>query len=105
MFGLCKYKNFFGEPNAGLRKYRIFDIAIMDTAVVLGFGYLISKYLDLNLGYTLGGLFIMGIFAHRIFCVRTGLDKKLFPSENDIKMGNQYVSFLDLSSSLKNKII
>ena len=83
MFGLCKYKNLFGEPNTGLRKYRIFDIAVMDVAVVIGFGYLISKYLNWNLGYTLGGLFILGVIAHRMFCVRTGLDKLLFPSDEN----------------------
>ena len=26
---LCKYKDLFGEPREGLRKYRIFDIAIL----------------------------------------------------------------------------
>lgn len=79
MFGLCKYKNMFGEPNAGLRKYRIADIAIMDTLVVVVFGYLISRAMKWPLLWTLGGLFILGIFAHRAFCVRTGLDRMLFP--------------------------
>ena len=50
---------------------------MLDTAVVVGIGYLISKYLQWNFSYTLGGLFILGIIAHRIFCVRTGLDKIL----------------------------
>lgn len=79
MLGLCKYKNAFGEPNTGLRKYRIFDIAILDTAVVIVIGYLISWFLKWNLWITLGSLFLLGIFAHRIFCVRTGVDKLLFP--------------------------
>ena len=30
MWGLCKYKNAFGEPNTGMRKYRIFDVGIMN---------------------------------------------------------------------------
>jgi uncharacterized membrane protein len=81
MVGLCKYKDLFGKPNAGLRKYRIFDIAILDVTVVVIFGYLISWFFKLNLWYTLGGLFLLGIFAHRIFCVRTGLDKMLFPDK------------------------
>jgi hypothetical protein len=105
MFGLCKYKHLFGEPNTGLRVYRIGGIAIMDTAVVIGIGYLISKYLQWNLGYTLGGLFILGIIAHRLFCVRTGLDKILFPSEDNFKRENTFVSFVDLKNTLKKNII
>jgi hypothetical protein len=77
-FGLCKFKNAFGEPNTGLRKYRIFGIAIMDTTVVIVIGYLISIYMGWNLVYVLIGLFSLGIFIHRLFCVRTGIDKMLF---------------------------
>jgi hypothetical protein len=79
MLDLCKYKDAFGKPNTGLRKYRIFDIAILDTAVVIVIGYFISWFFKWNLWYTLGSLFLLGIFAHKIFCVRTGVDKLLFP--------------------------
>jgi uncharacterized membrane protein len=68
----------FGIPGEGLRKYRIFDIAIMDTAVVIVFGILISYFTGYNLWITLAVLFISGIIAHRIFCVRSGVDKMLF---------------------------
>ena len=77
-FGLCKYKNLFGKPGEGLRKYRIFDIAIMDTAVVIVIGLFISWYFSYNPWITLGVLFILGIIIHRLFCVRTGIDKILF---------------------------
>ena len=78
MLDLCKYKDAFGKPNTGLRKYRIFDIAILDTAVVIIIGYFISWFFKWNLWYTLGGLFILGIFVHKIFFVSTGVDKLLF---------------------------
>ena len=81
MVDLCKYKDLFGKPNAGLRKYRLFDITLFDVAVVVIIGYLISWFFKWNLWYTLGGLFLLGIFAHRIFCVRTGVDKMLFPDK------------------------
>lgn len=81
MLGLCKYKDLFGKPNAGLRKYRIFNIAMLDCAVVIVIGYLISWYFKWNLWITLGGLFLLGIFAHRMFCVRTGVDQLLFPDK------------------------
>ena len=76
---LCKYKNLFGKPGEGLRKYRIFDIAIYDTVIVIIIGFLISYFTGYNLWITLAVLFISGIIAHRLFCVRTGVDKLLFP--------------------------
>ena len=79
MSELCKYKNLFGEPNAGLRKYRIFDIAILDVAVTILIVWLISWIFKLPFLLTLVVVFILGIFVHRLFCVRTGLDKKFFP--------------------------
>jgi fatty acid desaturase len=75
---LCKYKNLFGKPGEGLRKYRIFDIAIYDTAVVIIIGISISYFSGYNIWLTLAVLFISGIIAHRIFCVRSGVDKLLF---------------------------
>jgi hypothetical protein len=81
MTGLCKYKNLFGAPNTGLRKYRIMDIAIMDTAVVILFGIAISKTMGTPLPQTLAFLFLLGILAHRLFCVRTGVDRMLFPDK------------------------
>ena len=76
---LCKYKNLFGKPGEGLRKYRILDIAIYDTAVVIVIGLLISYFTGYNIWLTLAVLFVSGIIAHRMFCVRTGVDKLLFP--------------------------
>ena len=81
MLNLCKYKDFFGKPNTGMRKYRIFNIAILDCAVVIAIGYLISWYFKWNLWITLGSLFLLGIFVHRLFCVRTGVDQLLFPDK------------------------
>ena len=77
-FGLCKYKNAFGLPGEGLRKYRIFDIAIYDTVIVILFGFLISYFTGYNLWITLVVLFLSGIIAHRMFCVRSGVDRMLF---------------------------
>lgn len=76
---LCKYKDILGKPNEGLRKYRIAGIAIMDTLVVLLFGILFSYMTRAPLLPTLAVLFISGIIVHRMFCVRTGIDRILFP--------------------------
>jgi hypothetical protein len=85
---LCKYKNLFGNPGEGLRQYRIFDLAIFDFVVVFIFTYFIKLILNrfilptkYNISYPLLLILVLllGIVCHRIFCVRTGLDKKLFP--------------------------
>ena len=75
---LCKYKNLFGKPGEGIRKYRILDIAIFDTAVVIIIGFIISYFTGYNIWVTLAVLFISGIIVHRMFCVRSGVDKLLF---------------------------
>ena len=77
---LCKYKGLFGNPGEGLRKYRIFDIAIYDTVVVVLIGFLLSYLSGISIYVVLLVLFVSGIIAHRLFCVRTGLDKMLFGS-------------------------
>jgi hypothetical protein len=77
---LCKYKDMLGKPNEGIRKYRIGGIAIMDTVVVIIIGIIISFMTKFPLLYTLAVLFISGIIVHRLFCVRTGIDRILFPN-------------------------
>ena len=76
---LCKYKNLFGKPGEGLRQFRIFDIALYDTIVVILIGILFSWVTKINIWIVLIVLFISGIIVHRLFCVRTGIDKLLFP--------------------------
>lgn len=79
MVDLCKYKNMFGEPRVGIRKYRVFDIAIFDTAVTVWCVYVLSWLFKWPFWTTLVIVLLLGIFAHKIFCVRTGLTMKLFP--------------------------
>jgi hypothetical protein len=79
MVDLCKYKDIIGKPNTGIHKYRIFDIAVVDVAVTILAGFLLSWFFEWNIWYTLGGIFLLGIISHRIFCVRSTVDKLLFP--------------------------
>ena len=75
----CKYKDIFGKVNTGLHSYRINNIAIIDVLLtILGayiINYIFSKY---NFYIILVILFLLGIFLHRIFCVKTTIDKFLF---------------------------
>ena len=75
---LCKYKDIFGKKNEGLHSIRIFDIAIVDVLLTIFVAFLVSYFFKLNFIYSLVGLFIVGIFSHRFFCVRTTIDKLLF---------------------------
>jgi len=80
MFDLCKYKDIFGKPNTGAHKFRIYNIAVIDVLATLFVGYILSWYFHWNLWITLGGLFLSGIIIHRLFCVRTTVDKFIFPN-------------------------
>ncbi len=84
----CKYKNIFGKPKEGLHKFRLFDIGIIDVAVTVVLAYiihiLIQKYGNgyikkINFVHILMIVLILGVISHRIFCVRTTVDKWLFP--------------------------
>ena len=83
MFGLEKYKDFFGKPGTGAHKYRIFNIAVVDVVATIFVVFLIHVLLRyfgyiVNFWILLLGMFILGIFLHRIFDVRTTIDKMLF---------------------------
>jgi hypothetical protein len=78
---LCKYKNAFGIVGKGIHSYRILDIAILDVFVTLFAAFLISYFFKISFLYTSIFLFILGIIVHRLFCVRTTVDKILFPDD------------------------
>ena len=78
MVDLCEYKNILGKPGKGVHSYRIFNIAIVDVLLTILAAYLISYFLNIKFILSLIGMFILGIISHRIFCVRTTVDKLLF---------------------------
>lgn len=75
---LCSYKDIFGKPNTGIHSYRIFGIAAFDMLLTLLVSLLISYYLKISFVKTTFALLIIGILMHRIFCVKTSIDKLLF---------------------------
>ena len=75
---LCKYKDVLGIPNKGLHQYRIFNIAIADVILTIIVAFIISYIFTINFLLTVIILFLLGIIIHRIFCVRTTIDKLLF---------------------------
>jgi uncharacterized membrane protein YcaP (DUF421 family) len=80
MFGLCKYKTIFGIPKQGVHQYRLFDIAIADVLATVVISALFGYIMKWNIPFTIFTAFVLGIIMHRIFCVRTTLDKLIFPT-------------------------
>ena len=77
---LCKYKDIFGKVGEGVHSYRVFNIAIVDVLLTILGAFIIHLFLPKYKFITiLLSLFISGIILHRIFCVRTTIDKLLFP--------------------------
>ena len=76
---LCPYKNVFGAPGEGAHSLRVFDIAIVDVVATILVALVVSYISNIGFPYILISLFILGILLHRFFCVRTTIDKLLFP--------------------------
>jgi hypothetical protein len=77
---LYKYKNALGEPNKGIHSYRVFGLAIFDILLTIIAALLISFLFKISFIYTCIFLFISGILFHRLFCVKSTIDKLLFPN-------------------------
>ena len=74
----CPFSDILGKPGLGLHRFRLFNIAIIDVIFTIILAYFISKYFKYNIYIVLIVLFLLGIFLHRIFCVKTTIDKLLF---------------------------
>ena len=77
---MCKYKDALGIPGKGIHSYRLFGVAIMDVIMTIIGAFIFSFFFKTNFTYTLITLFLLGIFLHRLFCVRTTIYKLLFPN-------------------------
>ena len=75
---LCQYKNILGEVGEGVHSIRFLNIAVVDVLLTILGSYLLSLNFNWNFWITLVVVFILGIILHRLFCVRTTIDKLLF---------------------------
>ena len=80
---LCKYKNILGEPDKGIHSHRLFGVAIADVIMTIIAAAIIAYFRKQPFVNVLLFLFLLGIVLHRIFCVRTTVDKLLFPNARD----------------------
>lgn len=76
---LCPYRNIFGKPGEGVHSYRIFNIAMVDLGMTLLVAFGLSLVLKQSFALISSILLILGVVLHRLFCVRTTIDKLLFP--------------------------
>jgi hypothetical protein len=75
---LCKYKDIFGRPNEGVHSYRLFHLAAVDVILTVLFAWWIHIKFRQSFWVVLLVLFLMGIVFHRLFCVKTVIDRFLF---------------------------
>lgn len=76
---LCQFKDILGKVGEGVHSYRIFNLAIIDIIFTVITAYFISSIIPkFEFIYVLIILFVLGIVFHRIFCVKTTVDKFLF---------------------------
>lgn len=69
-----------GKPKEGIHSIRYLNIAIIDVLLTILLAKFIQYYFmkEENIWLILFLTFILGIFMHRLFCVRTTIDKLLF---------------------------
>jgi len=77
---LCKYKNLLGIPKEGIHSYRFLGLAIADVIMTIIAAIPIAYIFNTSFMYAALSLFALGIILHRLFCVRTTIDKLLFPN-------------------------
>jgi hypothetical protein len=82
---LCKYRNALGVPGKGAHSIRLGGVAIVDVVMTLVGAYVIAHYARASFAWTAAGLFLLGIILHRLFCVRTTIDRLLFPNVKRIR--------------------
>jgi hypothetical protein len=82
---LCKYRNALGVPGKGAHSIRLGGVAIVDVIMTLLGAYILAYFARASFAWTAAGLFLFGIILHRLFCVRTTIDRWLFPSSKRVK--------------------
>ena len=75
---LCQYKDIFGKEGEGIHSYRLFDMAAVDLIGTLLLCFYISFLTRTNILIVTVSIFLLAIMMHRLFCVNTTINKKLF---------------------------
>jgi|688.fasta_scaffold127778_5 hypothetical protein len=74
----CDKKDIFGIPGKGLHSVRVLNLAVVDILATLFVGAILAYYTGVNVYGMWVGLFILGIFVHRLFCVNSTVNMWIF---------------------------
>jgi len=85
IINLCPYRYFFGISGKGIHSYRFYDVAVLDVGVTLLSAIFIAYIFSFSYLWTILVVFILGILFHRMFYIRTTVDKMLFSKPRDEK--------------------
>lgn len=75
---LCEYRHVFGAENTGVHSIRFLGVAAVDVALTVAAAYAAFVMWGWSFWKTLAILFIAGIVVHRLFCVNTAVNTKIF---------------------------
>ncbi len=74
----CQYKDSLGKPNEGFHSTRLFGLAAYDVLGTIILIIALAYYLDTSVLMIAGVVTIITILIHRLFCVNTTLNTKIF---------------------------
>ena len=75
---LCRYRNSLGAPGRGVHTH-VAGVAVVDLGLTLLAAWALARWLGHPWWWWALGLLAAGVAAHRLFCVRTAVDRFLFP--------------------------
>ena len=74
----CPFAAALGVPGRGVH-FHVFGIAIVDVALTIAAAVAVARWRGWSVAWCLVGAACAGIVAHRAACVRTTVDRWLFP--------------------------
>ena len=74
----CEYRDLFGKPGEGFHKTRLFGLAAYDLIGTIVLIIVVSVLTGVNILIIALFISILTVIIHRIFCVDTALNKKIF---------------------------
>ena len=74
----CRYADLLGVPGQGFHELRVCGLAALDVVGTVGLAWILHHVSRWSMAVCLVIMVAVGILCHRVFCVRTVVDKVLF---------------------------
>lgn len=74
----CEHRDVFGRPGQGVHARRVLGLAAVDVVGTVVIGLLAAWVGGFTPWKAVALAFLAGVVAHRLFCVRTTVDRLLF---------------------------